>query len=293
MAANPDLLNAFNDSIDRLSLGQPLDAVLGQYPPRIAAQLRPLLESAQVARRAAQFPANEVNAARDRQRAKVLAALQAIPPAPPMTQAVPRLRPAATRWWVSAAAAVVLAVVALLLFFPPTDTPAIIETATPTATHTATATETPSQTPTPTPTATVSATPSPTGTSSPTPSNTPPQTLTPAMVAPTGCVPTAPEGWIEYNIRQGDTLSALAANTGTTVDELLDVNCIDDPRSLRVGQELLLPRQPTTPQPSDGGDSSGSGGSGGNDDDNNDDDNDNNDDDDDNNDDDDDNNDDD
>lgn len=259
MAANPDLLNAFNDSIDRLSLGQPLDAVLGQYPPRIAAQLRPLLESAQVARRAAQFPVDEVSAARERQRAKVLAALQAIPPAPPMTQAMPRLRPTVNRWWVSAAAAVVLAVVALLLFFPPTDTPAIIETATPTATHTATATETPSQTPTTTPT--VSATPTATGTPSPAPTDTLPPSLTPAMVAPTGCVPTAPDGWIEYNIRQGDTISALAANTGTNVDELLDVNCIDDPRGLRVGQELLLPRQPSAPQPTDDGDNSGSGGS--------------------------------
>lgn len=272
MAANPDLLNAFNDSIDRLSLGQPLDAVLGQYPPRIAAQLRPLLESAQVARRAAQFPTDEVSAARDRQRAKVLSALQAVPPAPPSAQAMPRLRPAATRWWVSVAAALLLAVVALLLFFPPTDTPAIIETATPTATQTVTATETPSQTPTPTPT--VSATPTATITPSPAPTDTLPPSLTPAMVAPTGCVPTAPEGWIEYNIRQGDTLSALAANTGTTVDELLEANCIDDPRALRVGQELLLPRQPTAVQPPSGNSGSGGGGNSGGGDDDDDDDND-------------------
>jgi LysM repeat protein len=44
-----------------------------------------------------------------------------------------------------------------------------------------------------------------------------------------------------YVVRSGDTLSGIAAEAGTTWQELAALNDIEDPGSLRVGQELQLP----------------------------------------------------
>ncbi len=44
-----------------------------------------------------------------------------------------------------------------------------------------------------------------------------------------------------YKVRSGDTLSGIASVYGTTWQELAELNGIDDPRRLRVGQELKLP----------------------------------------------------
>ncbi len=46
-----------------------------------------------------------------------------------------------------------------------------------------------------------------------------------------------------YTVQAGDNPSKIAENCGVDVDDLLELNGIDDPRSLRVGQELELPPQ--------------------------------------------------
>lgn len=277
MAANRDILDAFNECIDRLSLGQNIEVLVGQYPPRIAAQLRPMLEASQVARRATVYPTDEINAARDRARNKVLAALEAAPlMANPSADR--KVIPFPVRRLLTAAAAVTVVIVMIAAFYPRGETPAVsetltpptepahttaifTETPTPTVTLTSTATETasPTQTITPSPSSsptftatatashTASLTPSLTLTLTPSQSATPTPmaTLTRTTPAPFGCIAVQPDGWVEYEVRSGDTLSALAINTGTTLDELQRINCITDPRSLRVEQEIFLPRPPT------------------------------------------------
>lgn len=57
----------------------------------------------------------------------------------------------------------------------------------------------------------------------------------------------APEGAdqpVTVTIRPGDTLSALAEEVGSTVDELVTLNGIADPDRIRVGQRLVAPRAP-------------------------------------------------
>src|SRR5690606_21353975 len=58
------------------------------------------------------------------------------------------------------------------------------------------------------------------------------------------CTVTQPTGWVEYSVASGDTLSDIAANTGSTVDELARVNCVGDERSIIAGQRLFVPHLP-------------------------------------------------
>lgn len=90
--------------------------------------------------------------------------------------------------------------------------------------------------PTPTLDVTAAVTPRPTATPAP---YTPEPTFTPT-VTPTPVI---------YAIRRGDTLGVVAARFGVTVAALQEVNGIADPRSLRVGQELIIPSAagPTDP----------------------------------------------
>lgn len=162
--------------------------------------------------------------------------------------------------------------------------PAVVPTATESASATPTPTHTPTPTPTHTPTLTTDAsfatnTPRPTRTpratrtltpsATPSVTATPSTTVTPTRTAPplrpatgsTACTSAPPQGWFSYRIQVGDTLSALAARTGTIVDTLMRVNCIDDPRLIYTGQLIYLPQspqRPTTPPP---GDTGGRGGS--------------------------------
>jgi LysM repeat protein len=53
--------------------------------------------------------------------------------------------------------------------------------------------------------------------------------------------PTATPGASTYVVQSGDTLSGIAAEFGTTWQILAELNDIDDPARLRVGQELQLP----------------------------------------------------
>ena len=74
-------------------------------------------------------------------------------------------------------------------------------------------------------------------TAAPTPATTPAPTATPKATAsgPLTAGPTT------YKVQSGDTLSGIASEHGTTWRVLAELNKIDDPRSLRVGQVLKLP----------------------------------------------------
>ncbi len=48
-----------------------------------------------------------------------------------------------------------------------------------------------------------------------------------------------------YTVQAGDSPFSIAAKCGVDLNDLLELNGIDDPRSLRVGQELKLPPQST------------------------------------------------
>ena len=45
-----------------------------------------------------------------------------------------------------------------------------------------------------------------------------------------------------YTIREGDTFETIAADEGTTVEQLQALNPDVDPNSLQVGQKILIPR---------------------------------------------------
>lgn len=58
---------------------------------------------------------------------------------------------------------------------------------------------------------------------------------------PAASEPPASEEPTTYKVRRGDTLSGIAAEFGTTVKVLVELNDIRDPAALRVGQVLELP----------------------------------------------------
>lgn len=84
----------------------------------------------------------------------------------------------------------------------------------------------------------------PTPTASPTPVASP--TSTPVAVVHRCDV--APEGWIAYTVRRGDTLYRLAIDSGATVTGLMVANCLDSTR-LYPGKILFLPAVPPPPPP--------------------------------------------
>jgi len=72
-----------------------------------------------------------------------------------------------------------------------------------------------------------------------------PESAAPETLAPTPRVTVAPTKTAApaktYRVKSGDTLSAIAAQFGTTVAILMSLNNITDPRTLQVGQVLKLP----------------------------------------------------
>lgn len=67
-------------------------------------------------------------------------------------------------------------------------------------------------------------------------------TATPAPYTPEPTfTPTVTPTPVIYAIQRGDTLGAVAARFGVTVAALQETNGIADPRSLRIGQELIIP----------------------------------------------------
>ncbi|MGH2356725.1 MAG: LysM peptidoglycan-binding domain-containing protein [Candidatus Limnocylindria bacterium] len=107
--------------------------------------------------------------------------------------------------------------------------PAGIESPSPTTSPTSTESVRP--TPTPTPVATPRATPS---SLAPTPTATPVASFTP-VPSPT------PTPARTYVVQQGDTLSSIAAQFGTTVQAMQQANGISDPNVIVVGQVLVIP----------------------------------------------------
>lgn len=85
------------------------------------------------------------------------------------------------------------------------------------------------------------ATPAPTG--APTPTAASSAAASPTLV-PTGPSPTPEPSEAQptsYKVKKGDTLSGIAAEFGTTVKVLAELNDIKDPSKLRVGQVIKLP----------------------------------------------------
>jgi LysM repeat protein len=92
---------------------------------------------------------------------------------------------------------------------------------------------------------------SPSGAASPVPTVRPAategatRTLVPTEVEPTAAPPEATKKPADaprtYKVRSGDTLSGIAGEFGTTVTALMELNGIENARSLRVGQVLELP----------------------------------------------------
>lgn len=92
----------------------------------------------------------------------------------------------------------------------------------------------------------------------PTPTLAPPTDLPPLPLDPSinaGATPIVIEGengelcivpsdWYTYTIEQGDTLSLLADQTGSTQEELMRVNCITNPNNLVEGETFYVPRPP-------------------------------------------------
>ncbi len=70
-----------------------------------------------------------------------------------------------------------------------------------------------------------------------TPAPTPAPTATPRATA----TPRPSPGPTTYTVQSGDTLSGIAGEFGTTWQVLAELNKLDDPRRLRVGQVLKLP----------------------------------------------------
>ncbi len=130
-----------------------------------------------------------------------------------------------------------------------TRTPRPTNTEEPTGTDEPTATRTPRPTNTEEPTETDE----PTATRTPRPTNTPEPTTTNALileenqtlgiiVTPTPCV--GRTDWVVYRVHPIDTLEGIAESVGTTVDVLLDGNCLLDAESFEAGLELHVPRLP-------------------------------------------------
>ena len=73
---------------------------------------------------------------------------------------------------------------------------------------------------------------------------TPRATATPAPYtpAPTATPTVTPTPFI-YTLKGGDTLLGLAIEFGTTLQSIQDANGITDPRSLLVGQKIIIPRE--------------------------------------------------
>ena len=61
-----------------------------------------------------------------------------------------------------------------------------------------------------------------------------------------GSTCTPPANWVQYTVVTGDSLGALAAATGVTVQDIVNANCLADPNTLFTGQVLYLPTSPVS-----------------------------------------------
>jgi nucleoid-associated protein YgaU len=71
--------------------------------------------------------------------------------------------------------------------------------------------------------------------------------VTPTPVPPGATVVITPTPTVDistlekYTVQEGDSLSSIADQFGVSQDALAELNNIDDPNSLQVGQELVIP----------------------------------------------------
>lgn len=70
------------------------------------------------------------------------------------------------------------------------------------------------------------------------------ETTAPQSVPATGCVVSAPAGWVSYSVPSGMTLSEIAKGTGVAVNDLARYNCIANANVIRTGQRILVPYIP-------------------------------------------------
>ena len=63
--------------------------------------------------------------------------------------------------------------------------------------------------------------------------------------APTNACP-VPAGWVPYTIQDGDYLAGLADATGTTVQAIVQANCLPDADTIFSGEVIYLPRSPVS-----------------------------------------------
>ena len=66
-------------------------------------------------------------------------------------------------------------------------------------------------------------------------------TWTPLPVGTERAACQQPAGWVSYSVQVGNTLSEIAKWSGSTVDELAEVNCIADTRRIEIGQIVFVP----------------------------------------------------
>ena len=69
----------------------------------------------------------------------------------------------------------------------------------------------------------------------------PEKTAAPAKTPKPTAKPTAGGSGTTYKVQSGDTLSGIAAEHGTTWQQIARLNKIEDPRRIRVGQVLEIP----------------------------------------------------
>jgi LysM repeat protein len=239
-----DLLDALNDSIDMLNQGAALETCLARYPEH-ASELRSLLQTGLRVKQS-RVPPSAAAAARERVRGRFILALYEAP-----------LTPARRSWRASPVLALVASLVlvfGIVLSGALRDATSAQSGATLTATAPSTAepTELPvteERSHTQQATATGTQSPTPTGTPTPLPPASPTATAT-VTLTPEVCLPGAPDGWTRYQVRQGDTLSGLAASGGTTVARLMEVNCLPASGIIVIGQELLVPAATLASPPS-------------------------------------------
>ena len=55
--------------------------------------------------------------------------------------------------------------------------------------------------------------------------------------------------WPVYIVQRGDTLTRIAQRVSSSVSELAQANCLNNPSIIEVGQQLRVPRQPINPTP--------------------------------------------
>ena len=60
--------------------------------------------------------------------------------------------------------------------------------------------------------------------------------------------PAAPASGKTYTVKKGDNPVAIAKKLRVSYNDLIELNHIDDPRKLQIGQKLLVPKTTTNPK---------------------------------------------